>query len=171
VFNDIGVAVHVARRDHGVRRIAIIDLDVHQGNGTAAMFAGDPEVFTLSLHAGHNYPFRKESSDLDVPLPDGTTDAMYLRALDVALEHVRGHRPELLFYQSGVDGLAGDRLGRMQLSLDGLRARDARVYALANELHVPIVVTLGGGYGRDIERTVSAHAGVYIGLVEQLQHR
>lgn len=171
VFNDIGVAVHVARRDYGVRRIAIVDLDVHQGNGTAAMFAADPDVFTLSLHAGHNYPFRKEQSDLDVPLPDGTTDESYLRALDQALERVRAHRPELLFYQSGVDGLAGDRLGRMQLSLEGLRERDARVYALARDLAVPIVVTLGGGYGKDIERTVAAHAGVYIGLVEQLGGR
>ena len=106
-----------------------------------------------------------------MPLPDGTTDESYLRALDDALEQVRGHRPTLLFYQSGVDGLAGDRLGRMQLSLEGLRLRDARVYALARELGVPIVVTLGGGYGRDIERTVAAHAGVYIGLVEQLGAR
>jgi acetoin utilization deacetylase AcuC-like enzyme len=169
VFNDLAVAVLVARRDHGAERAAVIDLDVHQGNGTAAIFAGDPSVFTLSLHGGRNYPFRKEQSSLDVALPDGCEDGAYLRALDEALEAVPAHRPDLILYQAGVDGLAGDRLGRLALTHEGLRRRDARVYALAARLGVPIVVTLGGGYGRDIEATIAAHANVYRGLVEALK--
>jgi acetoin utilization deacetylase AcuC-like enzyme len=168
VFNDIAVAVAVARRDHGLRRIAIVDLDVHQGNGTAALFRDDPEVLTLSLHGARNYPFRKEKSTLDVELPDGCEDAAYLRALDEALERVPPHRPELLFYQAGVDALVGDRLGRLALRHEGLAARDARVYALARRLGAPLVVTLGGGYGRDPEATIMAHANVYRGLVAAL---
>lgn len=165
VFNDIAVAIRVARRDLGIRRVAVVDLDVHQGNGTANIFAGDPEVFTLSVHNAHNYPFRKETSSLDVALPDGVTDADYLRALESALEHVHDHRPELVFYQAGVDGLAGDRLGRMALSHDGLRRRDARVCAFAQRLSVPLVVTLGGGYHPAIDPTVEAHCNVYRELV------
>src|SRR6185312_7559853 len=128
----------------------------------------DPDVFTLSLHGGRNYPFRKEQSSLDVALPDGCEDDAYLHALDQALERVPAHRPEVVLYQAGVDGLAGDRLGRLALTHEGLRRRDARVYALAARLGVPIVVTLGGGYGRDIEATITAHANVYRGLVEAL---
>ena len=165
VFNDIAVAIAVARREHGIRRVAVVDLDVHQGNGTAALFAHDPDVFCLSLHGAKNYPFRKEPSSLDVPLPDGTGDAAYLAALDPALERVAAHRPTVVFYQAGVDPLAGDRLGRLALTHDGLRARDARVFALARRLAVPLVVTLGGGYHPDLERTIEAHANVYRGLV------
>ena len=165
VFNDIATAIAVGRRDHGLQRAAVVDLDVHQGNGTAAIYAGDPDVFTLSLHGAHNYPFRKESSTLDVGLPDGTGDDAYLRALAPALERVAAFRPDVVFYQAGVDALAGDRLGRMSLSQRGLARRDAAVFALARRLGVPIVVTLGGGYGRDIDATVEAHVAVYHGLV------
>jgi acetoin utilization deacetylase AcuC-like enzyme len=168
VFNDIAVAVRVAQRDHGVRRVAIVDLDVHQGNGTAALFAADPDVFTLSLHCEKNYPFKKERSSLDVGLPDGCDDVAYLRALDAALERVVAHRPELVFYQAGVDGLRGDRLGRMALSHDGLRARNARVFRMVRGLGVPIVVTLGGGYHRVIDESVAAHVAVYEQLVAAL---
>jgi len=168
VFNDLAVAVAVARRDHGIRRIAIVDLDVHQGNGTAALLGADPEVFTLSLHGAHNYPFKKLASTLDVPLPDGCEDASYLRALDRALEQVAAQQPELLLYQAGVDALRGDRFGRLALTHAGLRARDARVYALGRRLGVPLVVTLGGGYHRDIDATVAAHVAVYLGLVVAL---
>jgi acetoin utilization deacetylase AcuC-like enzyme len=167
VFNDIAVAVAVARRDHGIARAAVIDLDVHQGNGTASIFAADADVFTLSLHGARNYPFKKETSALDVALPDGCEDDRYIAALGPALEHVRAHRPELLLYQAGVDALAGDRLGRMSLTHEGLARRDALVFALARELAVPIVVTLGGGYGRDIEKSVIGHVGVYERLVEE----
>jgi acetoin utilization deacetylase AcuC-like enzyme len=163
-FNDIAIAIHVARRDHGLRRAAVIDLDVHQGNGTASIFATDPDVFTLSLHGAHNYPFAKETSSLDVALPDGCDDAAYLRALDEALERVPP--ADILFYQAGVDCLAGDRLGRMSLTHRGLLLRDARVFALARARSVPLVVTLGGGYGRDLGATVEAHANVYRGLVQ-----
>jgi acetoin utilization deacetylase AcuC-like enzyme len=162
-FNDIAVAIGVARRDHGLRRAAVIDLDVHQGNGTASIFADDEDVFTLSLHGMHNYPFAKEASSLDVALDDGCDDATYLRALDTALERVPA--ADILLYQAGVDCLAGDRLGRMSLTHDGLRARDARIFALARARAVPLVVTLGGGYGRDLVASVEAHANVYRGLI------
>lgn len=167
-FNDLAVAVFVARRDHGVRRVAIVDLDVHQGNGTASIFAGDPDVFTLSLHGGRNYPFHKERSSLDVELPDGCDDATYLAALAPALEAVAAFRPELVLYQAGVDVLEGDRLGRLRVTLEGLARRDSEVFSMVRRLAVPIVVTLGGGYHRDIARTVSAHRQVFEGL---LAHR
>lgn len=169
VFNDLAVAAKVAMRDHGVRRVAIVDLDVHQGNGTASLFRDDPRVFTLSLHGARNYPFQKETSTRDVPLPDGCDDATYLSALDEALDEVRGFRPDLVLYQSGVDGLTGDRLGRMDLTLAGLSARDQRVFEAARALGVPLVATLGGGYGRDIEPTIRAHIGVFRGLMNTLR--
>ncbi len=171
VFNDIAVAIAVARRDHGLRRAAVVDLDVHQGNGTASIFAGDEDVFTLSLHAAHNYPFHKEQSSLDVGLPDRCEDATYLAALAPALERIEGFAPDVLFYQAGVDTLRGDRLGRMALTHEGLARRDAMVFALARKLGVPIVVTLGGGYGRDIDESVRAHAGVYLRLVQSFRAR
>jgi acetoin utilization deacetylase AcuC-like enzyme len=166
VFNDIAVAIAVARRDHGLSRAAVIDLDVHQGNGTAAIYAGDPDVFTLSLHGARNYPFAKESSTLDIGLPDGCDDATYLAALGPALEEVLAFAPDIVFFQAGVDTLAGDRLGRMALTHAGLERRNAMVYALAKKLRAPIVATLGGGYGRDIDATVRAHVGVYRSLVD-----
>jgi acetoin utilization deacetylase AcuC-like enzyme len=165
VLNDIAVAVAVARRDHGVSRVAVVDLDVHQGNGTARVFQGDADVFTLSLHGGKNYPFRKERSSLDVPLADGCEDDDYLAALGPALEAVEGFRPEVIFYQAGVDALAGDRLGRLALTAHGLAKRDRQVFALAKRVGVPIVVTLGGGYQGDIETSVAAHAQVYETMV------
>lgn len=168
VFNDIAVAIAVARRDHGLARAAVVDLDVHQGNGTAAVTAGDPNVFTLSVHGARNYPFHKESGSRDVALPDGTGDASYLAALAPALEEVAAFRPDVVFYQAGVDALAGDRLGRMALTHAGLARRDAMVFALAKRLGIPLVVTLGGGYGKDIEATVQAHVAVYRGLVATL---
>jgi acetoin utilization deacetylase AcuC-like enzyme len=168
VFNDLAIAARAARRDHAALRLAVVDLDVHQGNGTAALLRGDPGAFTLSLHGARNYPFEKERSSLDVGLPDGCDDATYLRALDEALEAVAGHRPELILYQAGVDALAGDRLGRLALSHEGLLRRDARVYALAERLGARLVVTLGGGYGRDLEATIAAHANVFLGLAAAL---
>jgi acetoin utilization deacetylase AcuC-like enzyme len=165
IFNDIAVAIRVARRDHGLARAAVVDLDVHQGNGTAAIFASDPDVFTLSLHGQKNFPFRKERSTRDVALPDGCGDAPYIAALGPALEEIAGHRPDILFYQAGVDALEGDRLGRMALTHAGLGRRDEMVFALARRLGVPLVVTLGGGYGRDLDRTIAAHVAVYRRLV------
>ncbi len=168
VFNDLAVAIAVARRDHGVRRVAVVDLDVHQGNGTASTCAGDPDVFTLSLHGAKNYPFHKEASSLDVGLPDACEDRAYLVALEDALHAVRAHRPELVLYQAGVDALRGDRLGRMALTHAGLEARDRLVYDAVRAIGAPLVVTLGGGYHRDIDESVAAHTNVYLGLVAAL---
>ncbi|HQY61807.1 MAG TPA: histone deacetylase [Polyangiaceae bacterium] len=168
VWNDLAVAARVAQRDHGLARVAVVDLDVHQGNGTASLFEGDPSVFTLSLHGARNYPFQKEKSTYDEGLPDGCEDAEYLGALDRGLERVRAFRPSVVLYQAGVDGLVGDRLGRMRLTEAGLEARDARVFALARRLGVPFVATLGGGYGRDLDATVRAHVAVFRGLARAL---
>lgn len=165
VFNDIAIAVVTARREYGVRRCAVVDLDVHQGNGTAAIFDGDADVMTLSMHGARNYPFRKETSTLDVDLPDRCDDETYLAALAGALERVAAFRPEIVFFQAGVDVLSGDRLGRMEISARGIASRNEAVYAMTRKLGVPLVVTLGGGYHRDLEASVAAHVGVYRGLV------
>lgn len=166
VFNDIAVGIEVAKRRFGIRRVAVIDLDVHQGNGTAAIFAGDPSVFTLSLHGAYNYPFVKEQSSLDVGLPDGCDDTAYLLALDEALDAVRAFGPHVVFYQAGVDSLRGDRLGRMALSHAGLALRDQRVMAFARERSIPIVATLGGGYHREIGESIAAHRHVFEALMQ-----
>jgi acetoin utilization deacetylase AcuC-like enzyme len=156
VFNDIAVAI----RSLG-RRAAVIDLDVHQGDGTAGIFEGDPGVFTLSIHGENNFPFRKQRSSLDIGLPDGAGDDIYLARLRAALDEVANFRPEIVFYQSGVDGLAGDRLGRLTLTHAGLATRDRMVCEFARRLGLPLVITLGGGYSEPISRTVEAHANTY----------
>jgi acetoin utilization deacetylase AcuC-like enzyme len=147
------------RRTRQLLRVAVIDLDVHQGNGTAAIFADDPTVFTLSMHGAKNFPFRKEASDLDVELADGCTDAPYLAALDGALAELwRRHGsapPGLIFYLAGADPHEGDRLGRLKLSTEGLAERDRRVFAAAHERRIPLALTMAGGYGRVIEDTVA----------------
>ncbi len=162
VFNDLAIAARAMRAEGRARRVLIVDVDVHQGDGTAAIFAGDPDVFTLSLHGARNFPFRKQQSSLDVELPDGTTDEMYLMALAPAL--VRAFdtaRPELVLVQAGVDALAEDRLGRLSLTLEGLRARDQQILGTCHARGVPVVLTLGGGYAEPIEASVEAHAGTY----------
>ena len=142
-------------------RVAVVDLDVHQGNGTAAIFRDDPTVFTLSLHGAKNFPFRKEPSDLDVELPDGCTDAPYLEALDAALAQLWSRHgstpPGLVFYLAGADPHEGDRLGRLKLSHAGLRERDRRVFAACRERAVPVAISMAGGYGRDIADSVTVH--------------
>jgi acetoin utilization deacetylase AcuC-like enzyme len=158
VFNDIAVAIEWARSKQGLKRALIVDLDVHQGDGTAAIFQGDPDVFTLSLHGERNFPFRKQQSVLDVPLPDGTGDQAYIEALRPVLQKAQVFRPEIVFYQAGVDALASDRLGRLSLTPEGLASRDNMVYEFVSRLDVPLVQTLGGGYSEPIERTVEAHA-------------
>jgi acetoin utilization deacetylase AcuC-like enzyme len=136
----------------------ILDLDVHQGDGTAAIFRGNPAVLTVSLHGDKNFPFRKQQSVLDVPLPDGTGDDAYLEALRPVLEQDWNFRPEIIFFQAGVDALATDKLGRLSLTPDGLARRDHLVYQFARNLNVPLVQTLGGGYSDPIELTIAAHA-------------
>ncbi|HLJ14913.1 MAG TPA: histone deacetylase [Bryobacteraceae bacterium] len=161
VFNDIAVAIESLRPAGRVRRAAILDLDVHQGDGTAAIFEDDPDVLTVSLHGRNNFPFRKQRSKIDVALADGTGDEEYFKALTTVLPQVFAFRPEILLYQSGVDALATDVLGRLALSPAGLRVRDREVMAAARAYGVPFVVTLGGGYSNPIELTAEAHANTY----------
>ena len=164
VFNDVAVAARLMqaewhRHHRALLRIAVIDLDVHQGNGTAAIFRDDPTVFTLSLHGERNFPFRKESSDLDVELPDGCQDAAYLDALDHGLAALwDAHRealPGLVFYLAGADPHEGDRLGRLKISAAGLAERDRRVFAALRERRIPVAISMAGGYGKLIEDTVA----------------
>jgi acetoin utilization deacetylase AcuC-like enzyme len=160
VFNDAAVATRLmqaewARTRRLPLRVAIVDLDVHQGNGTAHIFRGDPSVFTLSLHGQKNFPFRKEPGDLDVDLPDGTGDDAYLEALEGALDELaQRFEPGLVIYLAGADPHEGDRLGRLKLTWDGLEARDRRVFDWAWQRRVPLALTMAGGYGRRIEDTV-----------------
>ena len=157
-FNDIAVAARLMQAERRARRIAVIDLDVHQGDGTASILARDESVFTLSLHGGHNYPFRKARSDLDVALPDGTADAAYLEALDVALDAL-GDRfdADLLIFLAGADVYEGDRLGRLALTRAGIAERDARVFAFAQARGLPVAVAMGGGYCSRIDEIVDIH--------------
>jgi acetoin utilization deacetylase AcuC-like enzyme len=159
VFNDLAIGSCRALAEQLASRIMIIDLDVHQGNGTAKIFEAEPRVFTLSIHGERNYPFRKERSDLDIGLPDGTTDNDYLMVLK---EHVpklfETFKPDLVFLQAGIDVLAHDRYGRMSLTQDGVVARDSFIYELCKDKLVPLVYTMGGGYQANIEVLVSAHA-------------
>ena len=158
VFNDIAVAIEWAKAKRGVKRALIVDLDVHQGDGTAAIFQGNADVFTLSLHGERNFPFRKQRSVLDVPLPDETGDDAYIEALRPVLQQASLFGPEIVFFQAGVDPLGSDRLGRLSLTREGLARRDALVFEFARDLKVPLVQTLGGGYSDPIELTVDAHA-------------
>jgi acetoin utilization deacetylase AcuC-like enzyme len=161
VFNDIAVAIQLLRKRGLIRRAAVIDLDVHQGDGTAEIFQDDPDVFTLSIHGESNFPFRKKKSRLDVPLPDGMEDGAYLSHLDQVLPAAFAFKPNIVFYQSGVDPLASDALGRLSLSPAGLIARDRRVFVAARSFGAPFVLTSGGGYSRPIELSAEAHANTY----------
>jgi acetoin utilization deacetylase AcuC-like enzyme len=162
VFNDAAIAARVIQSDFAAgrrqTRVAIVDLDVHQGDGTAQILAGDATVFTLSLHGARNFPFRKQVGDLDVALPDGTVDAAYLAALDAALvELQRRFEPQFIIYLAGADAHEDDRLGKLALTMDGMAARDQRVLELAEQLDVPLAIAMAGGYGREIETTVAIH--------------
>jgi acetoin utilization deacetylase AcuC-like enzyme len=159
IFNDAAVAAQLMRAEGRARRVAIIDADVHQGNGTAAIFAGDPAVFTFSIHGAKNFPFHKERSDLDVELADGASDLEYLDALESALSRVATEtRPDLVIYLAGADPYRGDTLGRLALSPAGLAERDDRVFRAYLPAHVPVAVVMAGGYARHIEDTVAIHA-------------
>src|SRR5688572_20923924 len=158
VFNDVAIAARVVQRDRLAHRVAVIDCDVHQGNGTAAIFSGEPDVFTLSLHGAKNFPFHKEVSDRDVEFEDGTTDQPYLTALVDALDIVvTSHRPEIVFYLAGADPYEGDRLGRLKLTIDGLRHRDELVLSRCRQDAVPVVITMSGGYATNIDDVVAIH--------------
>lgn len=166
VFNDVAVTARLMQAEmHRLRRqplrVWVIDLDVHQGNGTAAIFRDDPTVFTMSLHGQKNFPFRKEASDLDVELPDGCRDQAYLAALDHALDEAwqrqASHPPGLAFYLAGADPHENDRLGRLALTQQGLADRDRRVFDFLARQRVPVALSMAGGYNRDIAVTVAIH--------------
>lgn len=174
VFNDVAVAIRALQQRGAIARAAIVDLDVHQGNGTHAVFASDASVFTFSMHGGRNYPFRtvddgsrrdephryglRVPGDLDVDLPDGTGDHEYLRALERSLPIVLASaRPDLVVYLAGADPHEGDRLGRMALTFDALARRDVMVIEACREVGIPVAITIAGGYGRDIDDTVRVH--------------
>ena len=159
VFNDVAVAVRALQRDGRISRAAIVDLDVHQGNGTHEIFAGDESVFTFSMHGRRNYPFHKVSGALDVELEDRTGDDEYLALLTDALPRALDRaRPDLVVYLAGADPYAGDRLGRLGLSFEGLARRDAFVLEQCREVGLPVVVTIAGGYAEPITDTVAIHA-------------
>lgn len=158
VFNDAAIAARLMQAERRVSRVAIVDLDVHQGDGTAAILEKDESVFTLSMHGEHNYPFDKACSDLDVALPDGTGDRDYLAGLDSALSEMFARfAPELLIFLAGADPYEGDRLGRLRLSMAGLAARDTMVMEAARARDLPVAIAMAGGYGRVIEETVAVH--------------
>jgi acetoin utilization deacetylase AcuC-like enzyme len=199
VFNDVAVAIRVLQSEGRVERAAVVDLDVHQGNGTHAVFAGDPTVFTFSMHGRRNYPFRappaplddapspapdgvlparvrpdfgyRVAGDLDIALEDGTSDEAYLDALRGALPQVlRAAAPDLVVYIAGADPHESDRLGRLRLTLDGLARRDAMVLSACREVGIPVAIVVGGGYGRDVRVTVEAHVAT-VRVAASFAHR
>lgn len=163
VFNDTAIAARALQAEAGLRRIAVIDCDVHQGNGTASIFAGDESVFTFSIHAARNFPAHKEKSDLDIGLADGTRDDEYLGHLERGLDEALGRsRPQLAFYLAGADPYEDDRLGRLALSKCGLARRDELVLATLAARGVPVAIAMAGGYARDIDDAVEIHANTIL---------
>jgi len=157
VFNDVAIAARAVQAE-GIDRVLVIDCDVHQGNGTAAIFSADPTVFTLSIHGKRNFPFHKETSDLDLELDDGTGDDSYLGLLDEALDRALGEFvPDIVFYVAGADPYRRDRLGRLALTRRGLAERDARVFTRCRAQRIPIAVVMAGGYSEEISTIVSIH--------------
>ena len=161
VFNDIAVAIQWLRSTDKIKRAAVVDLDVHQGDGTAQIFSDEPAVLTLSVHCEVNFPFRKQQSKIDVSLAEDTGDEEYLRALEEVLPRVFEFQPEIVFYQAGADPLNSDALGKLKLTHEGLIARDRLVMAEAQRCQIPFVITMGGGYSRPFELTAQAHANTY----------
>lgn len=169
VFNDLAVTAFTLLSERRVARIAIVDLDVHQGDGNAAILAGQPGMLVLSVHGERNFPFRKQVSDIDIALPDGTDDDAYLAALAPALEQVAAFRPELVLYLSGADPLSSDTLGRLQLTFAGLSARDRMVFEMARRIGAPVSIAIGGGYADPISDTVAAYANTFRAACEVLR--
>ena len=158
VYNDVAIAIRLLQRDRQIVRAAVVDLDVHQGNGTHAILGADPDVFTFSVHGGKNYPFHKVPGTLDIELADGTGDDVYLEALKEALPRVlTDAAPDIVFYIAGADPHEGDALGRLSLTFDGLLERDRLVLSQCREVGIPVAVVIGGGYGRRIDDSVQVH--------------
>ena len=167
VLNDVAIAIRAMRARKLIQRAAIVDCDVHQGNGTATIFAGDNDTFTFSIHGTNNYPLFKARSTLDIELGDGTSDTKYLETLANHLPAVFAFDPEIVFYLAGADPYKGDKLGRLALSIDGLRERDAYVLRECYEREVPIVTVMSGGYGKDINDTIEIHCNT-IRMVKEI---
>jgi acetoin utilization deacetylase AcuC-like enzyme len=162
LLNDMAIAANYLLSENLHNRILIIDLDVHQGNGTAKIFEAVEEVFTFSMHGAHNYPFHKEQSDLDIPLPDGIKDNEYLSLLKGNLEKILQHiKPDFAFYLSGVDILSTDKFGKLKITTEGCRERDNIVFRMLSEKSIPCTVAMGGGYSPDIRHIVDAHCNTY----------
>jgi acetoin utilization deacetylase AcuC-like enzyme len=162
LLNDFAVAARLLLSTGEVGKVLIVDLDVHQGNGTASIFSQDPKVFTFSMHGAHNYPFRKEVSDLDVPLPDGIGDEEYLSLLENHLPRLLDEQqPDLVFYLSGVDILSTDRFGKLNVSMEGCMRRDVFVFHSLQQRSIPCAVSMGGGYSPDVRTIVEAHCQTY----------
>ena len=167
VLNDVAIAIRALRARKLIERAAIVDCDVHQGNGTATIFEGDTNTFTFSMHGAHNYPLFKARSTLDVELPDGTSDATYLETLASYLPQVLQSDPDIVFYLAGADPYRGDKLGRLALSIEGLCERDTYVLRECYEREVPIVTVMSGGYGKDINDTIEIHCNT-IRMVKEI---
>lgn len=162
LLNDFGVAANYLLKKEMAHKIIIIDLDVHQGNGTASIFEHEPRVFTFSMHGAHNYPFHKEKSDLDIALNDGTEDGLYLNLLQSNLLTLLDElKPDVAFYLSGVDILSTDKFGKLKVSMDGCRRRDELVFTQLKQRGIPCVVAMGGGYSPDIKTIVEAHCNTF----------
>lgn len=157
VLNDVAIAIRTLRERGLIQRAAIVDCDVHQGNGTATIFAKDTDTFTLSIHGANNYPLFKATSTLDIELPDGTSDYTYFKCLRDALSIVFDWNPDIVFYLAGADPFAGDKLGRLALSMQGLRERDEQVLNKCFVKEVPVTTVMSGGYGKDINDTIEIH--------------
>ncbi|MBT5716636.1 MAG: histone deacetylase [Opitutae bacterium] len=162
IFNDLAVCTEVALQQKNINRVLILDLDVHQGDGTAEIFAGDERVYTVSLHGENNFPFRKKRSDLDIGFPDGMKDEKYLDSLDRVLEKLALDEFDLIFFQAGVDGLASDALGLLSLSREGLDRRNKKVFEWRRSLGIPLLIFMGGGYAKPITDTVDAFCDLFL---------
>ncbi len=162
LLHDQAIAARYLQHKNWAKKILIVDLDVHQGNGTASIFEGDNSVFTFSMHGKKNYPFHKEKSDLDIELEDQTTDAVYLQTLQQILPKLIDRvKPDFIFYQSGVDILATDKLGRLSCTIAGCRERDRMVFAACAQHEIPVECSMGGGYSKEIKHIVEAHANTF----------
>ena len=171
VLNDVAIAIRAMRARKLIHRAAIVDCDVHQGNGTATIFAGDVDTFTFSIHGANNYPLFKADSTLDVELPDLTSDHEYLAALSNNLPAVFRHDPDIIFCLAGADPYAGDKLGRLAVSIEGLRKRDAFVLSECYDREVPVVTVMSGGYGKDINDTIEIHCNTIRVVKEVFESR
>jgi acetoin utilization deacetylase AcuC-like enzyme len=168
LLNDIAIAANHLLKYKGINKVLVVDLDVHQGNGTAQIFQDEPRVFTFSMHGGHNYPFHKEKSDLDIPLAEGTDDKTYLKLLSEHLPRLlEEQEPEFVFFQSGVDVLATDKLGKLGMTIAGCKERDRLVLEACVRNKLPVAVSMGGGYSKQIAHIVEAHANTFR-LAQQL---